>query len=76
MEPSEVSGSACGLCGTPLVILKIQVDGFFLYEAYGKGGKTQKCSLRPRLGVFQILEIGDCLSCLELISDIFGAVRS
>ena len=53
----ELSGGAWGLCGTPLTILKTQVDRFFLYEANGMGGETQKCNLRLRLGVFQILKI-------------------
>ena len=49
-------GGAWGLCGTPLTILKTQVDGFFRYEANGMGGETQKCSLGLHLGVFQIMK--------------------
>ena len=49
-------GGACGLSVPPLVVLKTQVDGFFRYEANGMGGETQKCDLRVRLAVVQILE--------------------
>ena len=68
-------GSACGLFGALLVILKTQVDGFFRYEANGVGGETQKCSLRLRLGVFQILKSRVNLGGLGLISGGCGAVR-
>ena len=49
-------GVACGLFGPTLVVLKTGFDGFFRYEANGMGGESQKCSLRVRLALFQILE--------------------
>ena len=69
-------GGACGYSGSPLVVLKTQVDGFFRYGANGMGGETQKCSLGLCLGVFQILESRCRFGCLGLISGIFRAVRS
>ena len=38
------------------MVLKTQIDEFFQYEANGMGGESQKCSLRVRLAIFQILE--------------------
>ena len=49
-------GNVCGLSGPHLVVLKSGFDGFFRDKGSGMGGETQKCDLRVRLAVFQILK--------------------
>ena len=50
-------GGAWGFSGWFLEDRPTGLDGFLRYEANGMGGETQKCRLRLRLGVFQILGI-------------------
>ena len=67
-------GDAWGLCGGPLRILKRWIDGFFLDRGPGMGNEGQKCDLRVRLAVFQIMKTREFGDYLRLISSIFGTL--
>ena len=54
-QSPESSGDTWGFSGWFLEDRPTGLDGFLRYEANGMSGETQKCRLRLRLGVFQIL---------------------